>query len=118
MLYGFLLSIFLFNGFLIMLIILIQQSKGSLGLGAMGGGQQVLFGGSGGQELLQKITWILGTIFLLGSLILAIMKSTGTHDTRYLGKQAATLPIEAPQPTPAPETPQPMPTPEKTTPQP
>ena len=95
MLYGLLLSLYIFNCLLLIVVILIQQAKGSMGLGAMGGGQQILFGGSGGQELFQKATWVLGTIFLLGSLALAIMKSTNLQTSRYLGKQpVAQLPVK------------------------
>jgi protein translocase SecG subunit len=46
-----------------------------MGLGNLGGGTQLLFGGSGGQDLFQKMTWILGAIFMFGSLGLAIMKT-------------------------------------------
>lgn len=80
MLYGFLVSLFVFNCLLLILLILIQQGKGNMGLGNMGGGAQMLFGGSGGQDLFQKITWVLGTIFMLGSLTLALMK---THQPAY-----------------------------------
>jgi preprotein translocase subunit SecG len=76
MVYGLLVTLFVFVCFLLMLIILIQKGKGSMGLGGLGGGTQMLFGGSGGQELFQKMTWFLGTIFLAGSLILAIMKTS------------------------------------------
>jgi len=47
-----------------------------MGLGSFGGGSQMLFGGSGGQDIFQKITWVLGALFLGGSLLLALMKST------------------------------------------
>lgn len=83
MLYGFLLSLFIFNCFLLILIILIQQGKGNMGLGNLGGGAQMLFGGSGGQDIFQKITWVLATIFMAGSLLLALMKSTGGSSTSY-----------------------------------
>lgn len=86
MLYGFLLTLYIINCLLLAFIILLQQGKGSLGIGALGGGSQILFGGSGGQELFQKITWILGTVLLLGSLALSIMKSTGTHSSRYISQ--------------------------------
>jgi len=46
-----------------------------MGLGSLGGGTQMLFGGSGGQDLFQKITWVLGAIFMAGSLFLSIMWS-------------------------------------------
>jgi len=83
MLYGILLSLFIINCFLLVLIILIQQGKGSMGLGNLGGGAQMLFGGSGGQDVFQKITWVLGTLFMAGSLMLALMKSAQTPSARY-----------------------------------
>ena len=76
MLYGLLLTFFVILCVLLMALILIQKSKGSLGLGNMGGGMQMLFGGSGGQSLFQKATWVLGALFMLSSLGLAILKSS------------------------------------------
>ena len=70
-----LISLLCFDAVLLILIILIQKSKGGMGLGSLGGGTQMLFGGSGGQDLFQKITWVLGTIFMAGSLFLSIMWS-------------------------------------------
>lgn len=78
MLYGFLLTLFIFTCFLLIMIILIQQGKGSMGIGNLGGGTQMLFGGSGGQDVFQKITWILGLLFMAGSLFLALMRSSGS----------------------------------------
>ena len=45
-----------------------------MGLGSLGGGSQMLFGGSGGQDVFQKATWVMGAIFMIGSLGLALMK--------------------------------------------
>ena len=59
---------------LMILLILMQKGKSSMGLGGLGGGTQLLFGGSGGQDLFQKVTWVMGVLFMGGSLILAIMK--------------------------------------------
>ena len=70
-----------------------------MGLGNMGGGAQMLFGGSGGQDLFQKITWILGTIFMAGSLILALMKS---HQPAYRYGNRMNMPVSS---APAPELP-------------
>jgi protein translocase SecG subunit len=78
MLYGFLLTLFVINCFLLILLILIQQGKSSMGLGAMGGSTQMLFGGSGGQDIFQKMTWILGAIFMLGSFGLALHKTSAS----------------------------------------
>lgn len=83
MLYGFLLTLFIIIGPLIILLVLTQQSKSSLGLGSMGGQAQMIFGGSGGQNIFQKITWILGLTFMILSGGLAVMKSS-LINTRYL----------------------------------
>jgi preprotein translocase subunit SecG len=72
--YTLLMVLFIILCFFLALFILIQQGKGDLGLGSMGGGQ-MLFGGSGGQGFFEKATWIMGAIFIFGSLGLAILKS-------------------------------------------
>lgn len=96
MIYGLLLSLFIFICFILILLILIQQGKGNMGLGSMGGGTQMLFGGSGGQDLFQKITWVLGALFMAGSLFLAIMKSTNATSTRYARQPIAPISSQAP----------------------
>lgn len=57
-----------------------------MGLGNFGGSNTMLFGGSGGQNIFQKITWGLGFIFMAGSLILSIMKTSMVKSSRYIGK--------------------------------
>ena len=59
---------------LIVLLVLVQRGKGNMGLGSMGGGNQMLFGSSGGQDIFQKATWILCALLLLGSLSLSVLK--------------------------------------------
>ncbi len=83
MLYGLLVTLFTISCILLILIILIQKGKGSMGLGNLGGSAQMLFGGSGGQDLFQKITWGLGAFFMFGSLTLALMKTKNYHNSRY-----------------------------------
>jgi len=61
-----------------------QKGKGSMGLGGFGGGAQMLFGGSGGQDMFQKITWVLGAIFMTGALMLSLMKSTEHKKFKYV----------------------------------
>lgn len=84
MLYGLLLTLFIIVCFSLIVLVLIQKGKGSMGLGNLGGGTQMLFGGSGGQDLFQKLTWALGATFMAGSLALGIMKSSYLHDVRYI----------------------------------
>ena len=64
------------------LFILIQQGKGDMGLGSLGGGGQMLFGGSGGQEFFEKLTWIMGALFILGALGLTILKTKQMETSR------------------------------------
>ncbi len=64
-----------------------------MGLGSLGGSSQMLFGGSGGQDLFQKITWFLVAIFMSGSLVLTLMKSSSSHMMQYGYKPAATQPL-------------------------
>lgn len=91
MLYGFLLTLYIINCFLLIGIILIQKTKSSMGLGALGGSSQTLFGGSGGQDIFQKITWILGALFMAGSLGLSLMRSRDSR-TIVRVKTAQTAP--------------------------
>ena len=74
----FILSLFtFFYGFLCLLtilLVLIQKGKGNMGLGNTGGGNQAIFGSSGGQDIFQKITWGCLVILLSGSLVLALLK--------------------------------------------
>ena len=68
MLYYLLIVPFILMCFLLIFIIFLQKGKGSMGLGSIGGGTQMLFGGSGGQDLFQKATWVMVGLFLFGSL--------------------------------------------------
>jgi preprotein translocase subunit SecG len=104
MLYGLLVTLYVLISFILMGIILVQKSKGSLGIGNIGGSMQMLFGGSGGQSLLQKATWILGAIFMILSLVLALMKSSQGSSSHYLRQQP--VPVEQSRNIPtAPQTP-------------
>lgn len=106
MLYEILVTLFSIMCFAIVLLVLVQKGKSSMGLGGLGGGSQMLFGGSGGQDFFQKLTWAFCTLFMLGSLGLAVMKKPGKAKyLEALEKQAAakteaeqkTAPLAAPQ---------------------
>lgn len=87
MLFGLVVFLFAFICLFLVLIILIQKGSSSLGLGNIGGSNTLLFGGSGGQDIFQKITWVLAAIFMGGSLILSIMKTHQVRSARYFDKQ-------------------------------
>lgn len=76
--------LYIFIAILLIPVILLQKGKSSMGLGGMGGGTQMLFGGSGGQELFQQITWALVALFMGGSLVISTMATKHTYKPRYL----------------------------------
>lgn len=79
-----------------------------MGIGSMGGQNVLLFGGSGGQDIFQKMTWILGALFMAGSLVLSVLKTNQERGARYLGHYKAILPQYADQAkTPQPPAPAP-----------
>jgi preprotein translocase subunit SecG len=94
MIYGILLTLFVINCFALILLVLIQKGKGSMGLGSMGGGTTMLFGGSGGQDFFQKLTWVLGGTLMAGSLILGLVKSSYLHNVKYINIQEQAVPAK------------------------
>ena len=60
-----------------------------MGLGSMGGSTQMLFGGSGGQDFFERVTWVLGGLFIFGSLGLAILKSKEIRSSKFIGSKVA-----------------------------
>lgn len=94
MLMGLLYTLFITLSFLIIFIVLLQKSKGSLGLsGSLGGHAQAMFGGSGGQDIFQKMTWVFVGCFMGGSLVLAILKNRSVNLSRYLSGDVAHIVI-------------------------
>jgi preprotein translocase subunit SecG len=95
-----LMTLFVILCFLLILIVLLQQGKGDMGLGGLGGGSQMLFGGSGGQEFFEKITWTMITLFILGALGLTILKNKTTLTTRVSKTAASFKQKQIPKPAP------------------
>ena len=95
--YTLLMVLFVLLSLFLALLVLIQQGKGDMGLGSLGGSTQMLFGGSGGQEFFEKITWALGAFFILGSLGLAVLKSKQVRQSRVSSLAKKQLPTR-PQP--------------------
>ncbi len=89
----FLMVLFVILAALLAFIILLQQGKGDMGLGGMGGGSQMLFGGSGGQDFFERITWAMGLMFVFGALGLAVLNSRQHQASElkgYTSRQKAT----------------------------
>jgi preprotein translocase subunit SecG len=81
--FTFLLVLFTILSVLLAIVILIQPGKGDMGLGSIGTGTQVLFGGSGGRSFFEKVTWTMAAIFLFGALGLSFMKSNENQASRF-----------------------------------
>ncbi|MBY0109761.1 MAG: preprotein translocase subunit SecG [Candidatus Babeliaceae bacterium] len=95
---GLLTTLFVILCFMLIFIILLQKGKGGTGLFSnMGNANVKLFGGSGGQDVFQKTTWVLGFLFLAGSLALALMRNSGSMQrSRILNEQVA-IPLQTEQ---------------------
>ena len=91
MIIGLLSSLYVFACVFIILLILVQRGKGSMGLGSFGGGAQLLFGGSGGQDIFQKITWVLGIMIVFGSLGLSLLKVKSYMAGQYVSHYSVPL---------------------------
>jgi preprotein translocase subunit SecG len=96
LLQGFLTTLFVILCFMLIFIILLQKGKGGAGLFSnMGNANVKLFGGSGGQDVFQKATWVLGFLFLAGSLVLALMRSSGGMQTSRILNEQVEIPAQA-----------------------
>ncbi|KWT95074.1 preprotein translocase subunit SecG [Candidatus Magnetominusculus xianensis] len=62
----------------LVLVVLVQSSKGSQMGAAFGGSSQTVFGARGGQTFLAKMTTIGAVVFMLTSLLLAIVEAKKT----------------------------------------
>lgn len=94
--YGFLLALLVLDGVLLGVVILLQAGKGG-GLAAMGGGAAAtdVLGGRQATTLLTRATWVLGSAFMVLSLVLAILSSRSQGPTTVL---EGIRPEVAPQP--------------------
>lgn len=80
---GLLMTLLVILAIFLTISILIQPGKGDMGLGSLAGkGSQMLFGGSGGRDLFEKITWTMGIIFIFACLGLTILKTKDTESSR------------------------------------
>ena len=88
--YGLLLGLLVLDGIFLSVVILLQAGKGG-GLAAMGGGAAArdVLGGRQATSLLTRATWTAGTIFMMTSLVLAIMSSRTGVPTSVLEGVAA-----------------------------
>ena len=78
MLYYLIVTLYVFVCLVLLLVILLQQGKGGDVANAFGGGgSQAAFGARAGATLLTKLTTVFAVLFMLGSLILAVLGQRG-----------------------------------------
>lgn len=99
--YSLLLTLLILDGLIMAVVILLQSGKGG-GLASMGGGMgsggDTLIGGRQAANLLTKTTWTTGTIFLVLSLVLAILSSRAQRPNSILRDEFRTAPAATPAP--------------------
>jgi preprotein translocase subunit SecG len=83
---------------LLIVVVLLQQGKGGDIAAAFGGsGSQAAFGARAGATLLTRATTVLGTLFMVGAMVLAIMGQRGPGSVLSgLGEPAAPVENAAP----------------------
>lgn len=97
---GFFIFLFVVLSLFLVLFVLIQPGKGDMGLGSLGRGSQMLFGGSGGQDFFQKATWFMGAIFMAGALALSIYKTKENESSVMQSYRVPAIQKQVPQEAP------------------
>ena len=88
--YGLLLGIHLLVCLCLVAVVLVQSGKGGgLAGGAFGNATQTVFGGRGGTDFVTRATIVLGVLFFVTSLSLALMTTKGTSGQRSIVSEAA-----------------------------
>jgi preprotein translocase subunit SecG len=100
MLYYLAVTVYVLACMLLLLVVLLQQGKGGDMASAFGGGgSQTAFGARAGASVLTRATTVLGVVFMLGALLLAIIGQRGPGSL-LSGTPSAPAPASAPAPGP------------------
>src|SRR6187431_888669 len=105
-------ALFVINCFVLMFVILLQQGKGGDIASAFGGGSsQAAFGARSGATVLSRATTVAAVMFIVGALVLGIMRQRGPGSV--IGGRAPAQQAQPAAPAPAQPAPAPAPTPAK-----
>src|SRR3954449_9013771 len=89
MVYAVLVTLYVVVCFLLLVVILLQQGKGGDIAAAFGGSSsQTAFGARAGATVLTRATTVLGTLFMLGALAIAILNKSGSGGSVLTGSPA------------------------------
>jgi len=98
--YPFLLTLHLLVCLCLVAVILVQSGKGGgLAGGAFGGATQTVFGGRGATDFITRATVVLGVLFFVTSLSLALLTTRGTTGEKSVVSEAAKRATTAAPPT-------------------
>jgi preprotein translocase subunit SecG len=99
MLYYLAVTLYVLACFLLLVVVLLQQGKGGDMASAFGGGgSQTAFGARAGATVLTRATTVLGVLFMLGALLLAVIGQRGTGSLLSGVGGPAPAPVSAPAP--------------------
>lgn len=73
----------------LILVVLLQQGKGGGLGGAFGGAGQQVFGGRGAGNFMTRLTWISAGLFIVTSVSLAYLASSGDRDLKSRSQQTS-----------------------------
>ena len=107
MLYYLATTVYVLACLMLLLVVLLQQGKGGGMASAFGGGgSQTAFGARAGATVLTRATTVLGVLFMLGALMLAILGTRGSGSL-LSGERGVPAPVSAPAPGPEAQKPEP-----------
>ena len=85
--YGFLGSIYGILCLFIILLVMVQKGHGGLWSGPSSNESTAVLGGSGGADILQKITWACGFILIISSFSLTLYRNKISQTGKYASAQ-------------------------------
>ena len=93
--------------FLLLFVVLLQQGRGGdIAAAFGGGGSQTAFGARGSATVLTKATAVLGTLFMVGALLLGILGQRGPGSVVSGVDAPISAPVEPVTPASPPDEPQ------------
>lgn len=83
MIYELGMTIFFIVCILLIIVVLMQKSHGGFFAGPANNDSTIVFGGSGGSEAFQKVTWVLGFLLITLTFSLSLYKSKLAKTSKY-----------------------------------
>jgi protein translocase SecG subunit len=91
MLYEIFVTLFCFFCLLLIIIVVMQKNHGGFWSGPASNDSTIIFGGSGGTDVLQKITWFFGVILILGAFSLSIYKARRAQQSKFTSENKVVI---------------------------